>query len=703
MPDQKELIEQALAETDALIEQTSAHMIALDTHHKTLAALQDQIAPPEPEPGPEPDDSILLGQPGDSVLVLPKPPTPISMVDGNGHCELVQVSWPLDYWKWWQQDDGSVYGEEHHASGQKVTLVRLTLIRYGSNAPALPIADLPFESGTPDPGPGPTPPDTDFEPLPPIAFPPAPGGDISIEIICDTGDMLELNEADGEALGTFNPDPPFTRRASCVRARVAGWLPYVMIVRDLEDAELWQVWFLNFRLWPGAEAAADLPAYTATIFKAGEVVARYDVPIHYWAGAWRHLSKPYPVIRQPADCLPFVLELDAGAARDAQETTTAPTYAVMQVNSMTPSMPDTGDRGEIGLYTEYQGEWLVTGNGQAYEGMLVQDEELACFPMNWIDEGTGAPVSLSHYPTIDAKPGSGSPYQIPVLDCPLIPDSAHMPATGYVPYLANEDPWHLWLSQNQITWEFFSYHQGYRQQGEGRIGHEQTRSYAWILRALARAARLSPGAPPAWLLARDYFEQRLENNRGYFMADFVEKPEPLYAVLRQAVQTPADYEGWNSQQSAPWQEEFCVTVFGEIVKTGGEAWRPILEWKADSSIARFSQRDGWPRAFGCPYRIILADPYGAPFAASWAEAMQLNIDAGNLDAGHMGDEWVDLWNYWSYARAAHCAMTQTGPAPAADVNLEWFARELARPDCLNPWRWSMRAAPAAPARGRKRK
>jgi hypothetical protein len=708
---ERELIELAIAETDALIQISDEERELLDKHRQTLATLNEQIPPepepPEPEPPepePEPDETVLLGQPGDTVLILPRLPTPILVVDGNGHCDLVQVSWPLSYWKWFHNADGSVYGTEVHASGQKVTLRNLTFIRDGASAPSIAIADLPFEGTAPPPDGGePAPPDGEFEPLPPAVFPKVTEGNIAIEIEWTTPDperigrrgrqrrteILSFRESDGEDLGTFEPDSPFTAGARMVRMRHADAPLYVLIVRDTSDPEhYWQVWFVNFQMWNAVPA--DLPGYTARIFKGDTLAASYDVPKHYWAGQWRHVNEPWPIIRMPPACVPWVMQLEAAAAKGVQPLALAPHSEVMQVRTMTKSMPDTGDRGEIGLYTEFQGEWLATGNPNAFAGMIVQDEEGACFPMGWIDEHAGRPLSLDDYPTIDAKPGSGSPYQVPEIPCELILDTGHMPGFGYLAYVATEDPWHLWLLQCNVTWALFSYHQGYRQQGKGRIGYEQTRSYFWQLRSLARAARLSPASPPAWLLGRDYFERLLENNREFFQADFIDDPAPVHAVLRQAVQAPADYEGWGNQQTAPWQEEFGVIVLAELVKIGF-GWQAPLMWKADSSLARFGQRDGWPRAFGCPYRIIVNAAYGAPFAASWAEALTLNRAAGNLDPEHEGDDWVDWYNYFDYARAAHCSLAQLDLLLAeTEPNLAWFAGQLSRPDAWNPWRWCFR-------------
>jgi hypothetical protein len=477
-----------------------------------------------------------------------------------------------------------------------------------------------------------------------------------------------------------------------VRVRHPDSPLYVLIVRDRSEPErYWQVWFQNFALW-GDHEPADLPGYHATIRKAGAVVASYDVDRHYWAGQWRHVSEAWPLVRQPPACLDWVLEMDPTAVRGVTPLATAPLYVPMQVKTMTKSMGDTGDRGEIGLYTEFQGEWLASGNPRAYEAMIVQDEEGACFPMGWIDEHAGRPVSLADYPTIDSKDGSGSPYKVPTIACELTLDTGHMPGFGFVAYLASEDPWHLWLLQCNVTWAWFNYHQQYREQEKGRIGYEQTRSYFWQLRSLARAAKISPANPPAWLLGRDYFAERLEHNRENFTRDFVEDPTPLHAVLRQAVQTPADYEGWSNQQTAPWQEEFGVVTLAEICKNGFDTWDRALVWKADSSIARFSERDGWPRAFGCPYRIIVNLEYGAPFAESWAEALAMNDELGNLDEAHCGDEWIDWWNYWCYARAAHCALVQLDMSSgSAEDNLEWFAAQHNRPDNWTPWRWAFRA------------
>ena len=137
----------------------------------------------------------------------------------------------------------------------------------------------------------------------------------------------------------------------------------------------------------------NLGAYTATISKAGVVLHTVNVPNHFWFARWRWPQSPYPVTVTPAALIAsgMLPHYDASVLGKYSKDCAAFTYTPMTLAGLTGNMGQTGERGDIGLVTEWQADYICCGTN--LPTVLAQAEAGGTFPWNMRDPTTGAPFN----------------------------------------------------------------------------------------------------------------------------------------------------------------------------------------------------------------------------------------------------------------------------------------------------------------------
>jgi hypothetical protein len=492
----------------------------------------------------------------------------------------------------------------------------------------------------------------------------------------------EYSEAAGADLGDFISEiGRFTQ--SCIRCDHPD-LPLSVFFRPDRSSGRVEVVFELGRLFNAS--ADDMPPYTATIFRGSQLIATIEVPVHYWSSRWRWQSAPRPLIGD-ADALIDEKLLPPYVWPSSNLSTVAAVplkpYTIMGLAGITPYMPQTGERPDIGLLTESQAHYVCTRSGLALAVMNAQAEAAGTIPWHMRDENTGAPISFQQYPKAswyqDQK--QGAPF-IPAIKNPVNIDSAHQPALAYLPYLLTGDPYFLEELQFQATWNYGSFSLGYRPT------LSQTRQFAWTVRTLGQCARITPAQVPSWLLAQPYWAALLAIHRQYFETNFVNNPSPIQSIFRATdnlAARPADGRYPAGTWCEPWQSDFLASVFGWLVTMGLTEWRTSFDWIIGGTLARTSSTSGWVRANATPYQMMLRADAKAPLAQSWAEAWLLNSSLGGLTYT-TPDTWVvpDM-TYLTYTRAALTYAVILG-IPVGD-SLSWATGQINAARWKTPFKW----------------
>lgn len=540
------------------------------------------------------------------------------------------------------------------------------------------------------------------------------------------GTTYTYNETDGRDLGNFVSDiGGFTQR--CVRTDVSG-LPISVFFRPDLNSDRVEVVFEYGRIFYTG-TPVNLAAYTVTISRGAQTLATINVPAHYWFSRWRWQSSPRPVVADvaalisqkllppydrslvpvaaPATLPTNYYQMPTGEYLDLSvlhqieaanyanvsslvvPTTTinsilhpaavtvassvAPqVYSIMGLAGVTPYMPQTGERPDIGLVTEAQAQFICTADSSALDTLRAQGEAAGTVPWHMRDENTSAPVNFQTYPKaawfVD-QPNVGTPY-VKTISCPVKVDDAHQPALSYVPYLLTGDPYYLEELQFQATWNYGSFSVGYRPT------LSQPRQFAWSMRTLGQCAKVTPANVPSWLLPATYWASMLTAHRVFFETNYVNNPalsRSLFRATDNIDARPTDL-GPAGTWCEQWQHDFIACVFGWLVQMGFSEWRMSFDWQIGSTVARTSTTSGWVRAYSTPYETVLRATSTAPFAQSWGDAWNLTKTAENLTYTDANTWMYQDMTYLTYTRGALVYAQQLGTV--LTDNLSWATGQL---------------------------
>jgi hypothetical protein len=495
------------------------------------------------------------------------------------------------------------------------------------------------------------------------------------------------SEDQGTDLGDFVSDiGGFTQR--CVRCDVAG-SPITVFFRPDRYSNHMEVVFELGQLFNNP-TPVNLGPYSVSISCGSQVLATISVPNHYWFSRWRWQISPRPVVGNVAALISQYL-----LPPYAQPTSTLylPTatkytpYTIMGLAGVYPYMPNVGERGDIGLLTEPQAQYVCTGDPVALQIVLAQAEAAGTVPWYMRDENTNAPISFAQYPKACWYQGQkqGTPF-VPTIATPVTVDAAHQPALAYLPYLLTGDPYHLETLQFQATWNYGSLSLGYRPT------LSQTRQFAWDMRTLGQCARITPATVPSWLLNKTYWTNMLTTHCNWFEANRVNSInlfQTLFRATDNITSRPADGKMPAGTWCEPWQAEFLACVFGWLVSMGHSQWRTSFDWLIGGVIARTNGTSGWPRALATPYEMMLRASNTSPPATSWAEAWSLNQTIGGLTYTNANTYAYADMTYLTYGRGSLVYADMLG-SPLTD-NLPWATNQINSRLWKTPYKWRLGA------------
>jgi hypothetical protein len=508
---------------------------------------------------------------------------------------------------------------------------------------------------------------------PPAIMPAMDPGEGPLSVTIEyQGDTYLYSDVDGTDLGDYiDPAGRFVQR--CIRT-TNQQLPLTVFFRPDRDTHRAEVVFELGRIRPKTPPA-NLDSYTVTIKRGDRAVFTARIPNHYWFSRWRWQSSPRPVTADTSKLIASGLlpHYDKRATKGTARSTPRFSYQIMGLAGLSPVMPATGERDDIGPVTEIQAEFICTGNEAALATVLAQAEGAGTLPWYLRDESTGAPIDVLRHPKASLySPELGDPY-IAAAKTPIQLDTNHEPAVAYLPFLLTGDPYHLETIQFQVTYDYVAL------PGTARYSTGQVRGQAWLLRTLGQAAAATPEKAPRWLMPRRYFQELLADKLNWINRSFVLDAAPPRAVFRsmeQAFSSRPEGEFDAGTLMSPWMEEFMAFVLCWLVQMGNADWEPVARWKIGSTVARTNGTSGWVRVRPTPYRIALKQHANSPWLTSWGDAWALNSssfgwkynDADRLDVGR------DI-TYPSYTRGA-LAMAARLDLPEARACFNWIDPQL---------------------------
>lgn len=552
----------------------------------------------------------------------------------------------------------------------------------GSNAQSS-TSDANDDSSAPTPPPptDPMPPSTPGAPPPPGSL--GPDELSAILTLPSTGVSYEFRQSQGVRLSDY-VGVNFTQANIRSQRTDFNQFPMTVFFRPDISTSRFEVVVEWGRIFNDTNySPRNLENYVLYIYKGSQLVHQQSIAKHYWLSRWRYQSEQRPVVRTRQDLIAqkFVLNYASGILPGLQPRTTSPVYVPMGFAGFYPDMGATGERDELGMLTEPQAEYLITGNTKALETLIAHAEAINTFKIVVRDPDTGTPLSFSKYPTAHWYDNAqGSSYWIQMVGgYDNRYELAHQPAASYLPYLLTDDPYYLEALQFQANWVCGGSVPGYRGNGKCLFPEGQTRSYAWGVRDIMYAFRASPTTAnnADWFLPRTYYSTILDENRQHFLNRFVNATAASLAVtyyFQTATRIQQDY--------GVWQEEFLATAFGLAVELGREDYRPLFEWKIKSTLARTSGTSGWIRACPTPYYIRL-DGH-----TNWSQAWAANLTT-SFSCPYADPDRLVSWGAYEMYTHGSLSLARSLGVPGALANYNWLNAEALRLNSRSNYKWSI--------------
>lgn len=319
-------------------------------------------------------------------------------------------------------------------------------------------------------------------------------------------------------------------------------------------------------------------------------------------------------------------------------------------NGITPYMPQTGGRSDIGYTTMWNTAWLMTQDARAAIVCLAQGDTSGAVPWNF-KLANGHWLTPADYPKIWVS-SNGGPHSYTdgianIADTSVwTPDSAHQPNLAYVPYIMTGQRWYLDRLNAQAAYseDIMPPYSSGPYQTSGRFAGQlltatmpslagtadivitpgnQLRASAWSMREIQEAAWVGKTGS----FEQGFFEQAVLDNWNYFLAV---KPT-LTAKQGEAVGwLPAVYGSSSIPViMAPSQQDYFTGIAALGARMGYSGALEYINW----------QRDGWLSG-----RFIAPDmnPY---------DGTAYNMDMSD-SAGVILTTWADI----EAATVAHCSV-----------------------------------------------
>ena len=293
---------------------------------------------------------------------------------------------------------------------------------------------------------------------------------------------------------------------------------------------------------------------------------------------------------------------------------------LMNIGTVKAYMPGTGAREDYGLLPGWTANYLISQDDRAKTVMFGNAEQAGTWSIHYRDKNTDLPLSIDNYPYCGLFGNSGDKFnpntqqseQFPTcVNCYgsfawygsrgnndiSVADSSHQPSLAYIPYLLSGDHYFL---EEQMFWASFNLIQanpGYREHSEGIVSWDQTRGQAWSLRSLGQTAFIMPDDHPM----KGYFKEKLDNNRDWYQANYVDDTEG-YAYANNigwigyAWNDSFDYDGDTIEETdlglvSPWMNDFFTASIGHVIELGYTNWDSVMQWQGQFPVGRLYGTD----------------------------------------------------------------------------------------------------------------
>lgn len=296
-------------------------------------------------------------------------------------------------------------------------------------------------------------------------------------------------------------------------------------------------------------------------------------------------------------------------------------------------MGTAGGRPDIGPTTLWQAAWLVSGDPRAARFALDQAEAGGAVPWHFWDPGAdgsaGGWLDTRRWPQFWSDPRGGRPPKTLLQPMPTradtkwLPDTAHKPALGFIPYLLTGRRALLDEVLAEAMWAILSAWPLRRGETNGVaavqdlnvVAGGQIRGAAWSMRDLDNAAWIAPDDNPTGI----YLRQAAAANWAW-----------VHAMTSRWGAMQGEARGWifgnyaigAHGETSPWQQDFFASSAAGAARRGNQDARAVLAWMENFLAGRFlAENKGFNPRDGVAYQFLVASQGGQnpSLFQTWAE------------------------------------------------------------------------------------
>lgn len=324
------------------------------------------------------------------------------------------------------------------------------------------------------------------------------------------------------------------------------------------------------------------PGYRVEVRENGALLKSVDVPFHYWGARVPIIIDEAPITRtrQELTAARLVPPYKDQSVVEPNPVP-APGYAPMNLGGITGWGGGTGERYDIGVFNEYDADYIGTGRGIA----SVESWANGAFTYSvWITEN-GELVDLNanpnfrsyYFPQDKIQPG-------------IAIEPGHAPEICYLRWLLRGYEFDLQQLHAYANWVW-----GFGAWRGLNPNDIQTRGVAWTLRTLILAYLSAPEERRHGVFEKAYWKSAIDQFKAFFVQHWL-----------------SDYNKKKHFHSIgfamPWWQDSMVTEalnFGEWAAPS-LGLRQILEYMMQGIVDRYSGLTGWPKDAGPGYWLFWA-------------------------------------------------------------------------------------------------
>jgi hypothetical protein len=336
------------------------------------------------------------------------------------------------------------------------------------------------------------------------------------------------------------------------------------------------------------------------------------------------------------------------------------TRDILSWGLLKPWEPSGGAPPELGIFSAYAVNYLLTMDPRAEEVLLGHGEQVASYPVHLRDRTTNRVPTIDNYPTINPfhfKESYHFPYPRGDMFAPISLARDKLGSFVYMPYLITGDYFFLEEAYFLANFVLIAGYPPARQNDKG-ILYGCQRDAAWSLRAVAEAAVIAPDGSQE----KSYFNHKLNNTLDYALRHISTEDSNntfgFYGLPEdESGRSIRDLPDWVNRDSvhsaiSPWMAMYLIAVTDYVSRLGyprAEQWCDFMLRFPVGQVANhpaFNKYDAPAYRFARTYTCTEC-PGGWRLPTDWADLWRLNF------ADREPSEAPSDWKEYTYFGHTH--------------------------------------------------